>query len=159
MNYSSSILTWARIKTSIERLPYIIIYYAARFQNTLAFGKRIKRHFKYIIWSLAIPSQHKINLKKCYIFLSLLLNHLSDRSILIDSKCRGGSQSGRSLNSSWPTFTLHQNLVMWTVNHKVGVNEQCSNMENIKVYLIHKCIAGCNEILVITDNNNWNSTF
>ena len=50
--------------------------------------------------------------EKCYIFLSLLLNHLSDRSILIGSKCRGGSQSGRILNSSWPTFTLHQNLVM-----------------------------------------------
>ena len=100
----------------------------------------------------------KLALSWSYIFLSLLLNHLSDRSILIDSKCRGGSQSGRSLNSSWPTSTLHQNLVMWTVNHKVGVNEQCSNMENIKVYLIHKCIAGCNETLVITDNNNWNST-
>ena len=154
MNYSASILTWARIKTSIERLPFIIIYYAAYFQNTLAFGKRIKRHFKYIIWSLAMPGQHEIDLKKCYIFLSLLLNHLSDRSILIDSKCRSGSQSGRSLNSSWPTFTLHQNLVMWTVKYKLGVDEQNSNMENIR----YKCIAGCNEILVITGDNNWNST-
>ena len=147
MNYSASILNWARIKTSIERLPFIIIYYAARFQNTLAFGKRIKRHFKYIIWSLAIPSQHKINLKKCYIFPSLLLNYLSDRSILIGSKCRGGSQSGSSLNSSWPTFTLHQNLLMWTVNHRVRVNEQCSNMVPITILISPNCVSYASKVL------------